>query len=109
MTEDLPDVTLDPRFRQEVFLAFKEALTNVIHHADAKRVRLQLEIEGEDLIVIVSDDGAGMESDLREAGSDGLENMKARMTSLAGYCSVRSDRQTGTTVRLQAPLQEAQL
>jgi signal transduction histidine kinase len=109
VSEDLPDMMLDPRFRQEVFLAFKEALTNVIQHAGAHRVRLQLDIEGEDLIVIVSDDGSGIGSDLREAGADGLENMKTRMASLGGHCSVQSDQQTGTTVRLQAPLQKAQV
>jgi nitrate/nitrite-specific signal transduction histidine kinase len=33
--------------------------------------------------------------------------MKDRMASLGGHCSVQSDRNAGTTVRLQAPIQKA--
>ena len=42
VAEDLPDHPLDPRFRQELFLAFKEALTNVVQHADATKVWLRI-------------------------------------------------------------------
>jgi signal transduction histidine kinase len=104
VAEDLPDQSLDPKFRQDVFLAFKEALTNVIQHSHAKKVWVRIFIQNSDLVVIVSDDGSGMLPEEREVGADGLMNMKERMGTLGGQCTIQSNPGKGTEVRLQAPI-----
>ena len=45
VADDLPDYPLDPKFRQELFLAFKEALTNVVRHARANKVWLRMSVQ----------------------------------------------------------------
>jgi len=107
MADSLPHLSLDTRFRQEMFLAFKEALTNVIQHANARKVWLRIFVQDKDLVVIVSDDGSGIAPGEREAGADGLDNMKERLAALNGRCTIDSDPETGTTVRLQAEIQGA--
>ncbi len=107
IAEDLPNSSLDPTFRQEMFLAFKEALTNVVLHANARKVWLRIFIQNKTLVVIVSDDGCGILSGKQEAGEDGLVNMQERMTALGGSCSIESDPEAGTVVRLQAPIRKA--
>jgi signal transduction histidine kinase len=102
--ENLPDQPLAPRFRQELFLAFKEALINAVRHANATKVWVQISIEKDEMVVIVSDDGCGIMPGKREAGSDGLANMRARMEALGGTCDIQSSPDKGTTVRLQATI-----
>ena len=66
-------------------------------------------IQDNELVVIVSDDGRGILPDKREAGADGLDNMRDRMNALGGNCEIQSDPEKGTTVRLQAPIQKVNL
>ena len=109
VAEDLPDHPLDPRFRQELFLAFKEALTNVVRHADATQVWLRISVQNRQLTVVVVDNGHGLDLRQRAAGADGIANMEVRLKSLGGVCDISSENQKGTTVRFQAPLPKRML
>jgi signal transduction histidine kinase len=104
VADDLPEISLDPKYRQELFLAFKEALTNVIKHADAAKVWLRIQVRDHTLMVSVSDDGSGMLPERREVGEDGLSNMQKRLDSLGGHCEIDSHPGKGTTVRFAAPI-----
>jgi len=106
IAEDLPEQALDPTFRQEIFFAFKEALTNVVRHARATQVWLRISVREQRLVVEVADNGRGFNLAGRPAGSDGLANMKERLNTLGGACEIVSDAKNGTTVRLTAPLTE---
>ena len=104
VAESLPDYPLDPKFRQELFLAFKEALTNVVRHAHATQVWLRISVPQNDLVVEVADDGCGYDAHARQVGEDGIANMQRRLTALSGSCEVTTGAPKGTTVRLRAPL-----
>jgi signal transduction histidine kinase len=104
MAEDLPDYPLDPKFRQELFLAFKEAVTNVVRHSGATQAWLRISVRDNQLVVEVTDNGRGFDLQARQAGSDGLANMDERLKSLGGNCEIQSGAQKGTTVRFRAPL-----
>ena len=104
IAEDLPEHPLDPKFRQEIFFAVKEALTNVVRHAHATQVWLHIFVSDQQLVVEVVDDGRGLDKVERQPGSDGLVNMNERLKTLGGGCKIASDTNTGTTVRFFAPL-----
>ena len=104
IAEQLPEHPLDPKFRQEIFFAFKEALTNVIRHAHATQVWLRISVHEQRLVVEVADNGRGFNLAEPPAGSDGLVNLKERLQTLGGECEIISDTMTGTTVRFTAPL-----
>ena len=104
--EDLPDFPIDPSFRRELFLAFKEALTNVIKHAGAAKVWLRIGIQDDNVEVTVSDDGCGVLPDECEPGANGLAGMRKRLAALGGHCEILSDPEKGTTVCLKAPIRE---
>jgi signal transduction histidine kinase len=106
---DLPEHPLDPKFRQEIFLAVKEALTNVVRHAQATQVWLRISARGRGLAVEVADNGSGFNLSAPPAGSDGLANMKERLKALGGGCEIVSNTETGTTIRFSAPLPEGLL
>jgi signal transduction histidine kinase len=104
IAQDLPEHPLDPRYRQELFFAFKEALTNVVRHARATRVWLRISVRADCLIIEVSDNGHGFDPKNQQVGSDGISNMRDRLESLAGQCDITSNAEDGTTVCFRAPL-----
>jgi signal transduction histidine kinase len=104
IAEDLPDYPLDPKFRQELFFAFKEAVTNVVRHAQATRVWLRIAVRDGSLVVAVADNGKGFNPRAQQAGSDGIANMNHRLQSLDGRCEVTCVPGQGATVEFQAPL-----
>ena len=104
IAEELPEHPLDPRFRQELFFAFKEAVNNVVRHARATQVWLRISVREENLVVEVADDGQGLDLVEHPAGSDGIANMHERLKSIGGRCEITSDINQGTTVRFIAPL-----
>jgi signal transduction histidine kinase len=104
IAHDLPEYPLDPKFRQELFFAFKEALTNVVRHAGASQVWLRISVSNDWLTVEVSDDGHGFDPKNQQAGQDGIANMKERLESLGGQCEITSRAKEGTAVCLHAPL-----
>jgi signal transduction histidine kinase len=104
------DVTSSPatRFstslqRHHLLLAFKEALTNVVKHAHASEVWIRVRVEGDDLCVVVEDNGRGMTSDSTGSNGDGLQNMRKRLEQIGGRCEIENVTAGGTVVRLLLP------
>jgi len=95
----IPNRPLSPEVRHSLFLVAKEALNNVVRHARATEVHLQVVATDELLRLNIVDDGRGFNGELRDdAYSDGLRNMRQRMTDLGGQFSVASRPEAGTTV-----------
>ena len=103
-TLDLPNQTLNPIHRHALFLAFKEALTNVVRHSGATEVRLSIRIIGNRLRLSLADDGGGLGSNRPTAGMDGLASMRARMEKMGGRFVIASQAGRGTTLRFYMPL-----
>jgi signal transduction histidine kinase len=102
--EDLPEYPLDPKFRQELLLAFKEAITNVVRHAGATQVWLRIRVCDESLEVVVADNGRGLGAAAPAPGADGLSNMRERLRLLNGVCEITTRPEGGTTVTFRVPL-----
>ncbi len=79
---------------------YNEALTNVMKHAQAKSVRVNLDISGERVALAINDDGIGIRQG-HQAGR-GIGNMKNRAQELGGTLLISS--QKGTTVFVELPL-----
>lgn len=78
-----------------------EALTNARRHSGARNVRVGLGLEGEDLIVAVSDDGRGFGPET--APGVGPSSMRERAEALGGILKVDSRPGEGARVRLRVP------
>ena len=104
----LPDWPLTAVVRHNVFLAFKEALNNIVKHAAAHRVQVKLVIESRRFRLVVRDDGRGYSADPSQASSgNGLVNMRNRMTKIGGTCRVTSVPGQGTAVEFSVPVSPA--
>jgi signal transduction histidine kinase len=98
------DLPVDSRLRHQLFLAFKEALTNVVRHSAATHVRLAIRLDGGEFLLTVADNGCGLGPTHRVENMDGLANMRARMERLGGRFDIGSEAGTGTTLRFRVPI-----
>ncbi len=88
-----------------LFRILQEALTNVMRHAQAQTVSVQLTVEDDMLCLRVGDDGCGFAETARGPGSSfGLVGMRERVQMLGGQLSIDSQPGRGTTITARVPL-----
>lgn len=92
--------TLSLAVQQELYHIAQEALNNVIKHARAQRVRVQLSFSERSTCVEISDDGLGFDAANPPGGGLGLAGMKERAERIGGKLDIASEPGRGTTVRL---------
>ena len=102
---DLPDRPLSTEVRHHLFLAVKEALNNVVRHSGATEVWLRLSCLKDQLTIAIEDNGKGLPQKQGTPGQDGLLNLKNRLQSLGGTCTVESAAGKGTQIRLVLALE----
>ncbi|MGB7767995.1 MAG: two-component regulator propeller domain-containing protein [Verrucomicrobiia bacterium] len=101
----LPAITIPPEIRHNVFLAFKEAVNNVVKHAQAAEARIRLRLQPEHFTLEIEDNGRGLASPDSATGRHGLRNMRKRMEDIHGEFSISGGPTGGTVVRLLVPIQ----
>jgi len=89
-----PVPRLASRVENGLFRIAQEALTNVVKHAQATRVTVTVEVDGETLRLVVADDGVGFDP-AQMAGTDvgrgwGLLTMAERAEAVGGHFCVES-------------------
>jgi len=84
--------------RHQLFLAFKEALTNVVKHAHAAEAWIRITTTDDDLSVTVEDNGNGMPPNTIATKGDGTVNLRTRLEQIGGRCEIRSRPGGGTVV-----------
>jgi signal transduction histidine kinase/ligand-binding sensor domain-containing protein len=103
-----PEWHLTSEMRHNVFLAFKEALHNLVKHSGASEVLIRLAVKEKSFELAVEDNGRGFAvgekaKDVspiqgRAASGNGLENMRRRLTAIGGSCEIQSASGAGTRV-----------
>ena len=97
----MPATMLPGNTRRMVFLAFKEALHNILKHAHATRVDIDFALTGKRLEIRIRDNGRGFDPAALGDAGNGLVNMKKRMEDIGGVFSIRSGGEKGTEVVFQ--------
>jgi signal transduction histidine kinase len=104
MEEAEPDQPLNSEQRHNLFLAFEEALTNVVKHSGATEVRVKISVEEKSRLFIgVEDNGRGLSPTVKE-DADGLINLRQRMAQIGGRCEIVNRPAGGVSVSLSLPL-----
>jgi signal transduction histidine kinase len=98
-----PESVVDSRRRHQLFLAFKEALTNVVRHSGATEVRLSTKLEAGQVRLTIADNGRGLPPGYRIEETGGVANMRARVEQLGGRFEIASEAGHGTIVRFHVP------
>jgi len=98
-----PSITLEGRVRHDLLLAVKEALNNIVRHADATEVEFRLNVTASGLEIDITDNGKGIENGTLGRGH-GLKNLSARLEKLGGNCVITPRPSGGTIVKIRLPL-----
>ncbi|HTR44447.1 MAG TPA: PAS domain-containing protein [Thermodesulfovibrionales bacterium] len=102
------EIDLDRRTSTDVFRIIQEALTNVVRHAGAKRVRVTLKKRAHDMLIEVSDNGRGITKEQALGkNSFGLLGMRERVSVLGGTMGIRGVTGKGTILCVSIPLSRA--
>ncbi|MEL6538081.1 MAG: ATP-binding protein, partial [Bacteroidota bacterium] len=102
LQERLPDATLE----RLLYQSSQEIITNALKYAEASRLTVQLFRRQEEIQIMVSDNGKGMDAtslDSTQAGL-GLENIKELVQKYKGDMHLDSSPQAGTTITLTIPI-----
>ena len=95
---DRPSIELLPDREAVLAMCLREAITNVVRHADARHCRTSLAREGERIRLTVADDGRG--GVIREGA--GLAGMRERVEQARGEMTIESARGVVLTVWVPA-------
>ena len=88
--------------RRNIFYAVKEALHNIIKHAQASEAELKFTVEHDILSVVIKDNGKGIPKGELNRFGNGMSNMQNRMKSIKGNFSIENH--LGTKITLTVPV-----
>lgn len=99
------DDRLPLEFKRDLFLIYKEVLNNIVRHAEAENVKIELDCRKNRIQMVIEDDGKGfnnLDKEFREG--NGLRNLRMRAQAIGGNLKVRSTLNEGTMVQLTLPM-----
>jgi two-component system sensor histidine kinase UhpB len=96
---------LDTNAELVVYRVAQESLTNVLRHSGASRAVMALAAQDGDVVLVVSDDGRGLED---AAPGNGIKGMKERALGLGGQVEVTASSLGGAEVRLRVSARRAE-
>jgi PAS domain S-box-containing protein len=105
----LSSARLPPELETACFRIAQEALTNIVRHAQASQIRIELAERGAELHLEIRDDGVGFNQDAMPKGyapkgSLGLQGMRERVLILSGDIKIKSTVRRGTEIHVCFPL-----
>ncbi|MFK7774335.1 MAG: two-component regulator propeller domain-containing protein [Saprospiraceae bacterium] len=86
-----------------IYRVTQELVKNIIKHAEATEVIVQVTVEDENIEVLVEDDGKGFDIN-QVKGGIGLDNIRSRVEYLKGSLIIESEINRGTTFLINLPL-----
>jgi signal transduction histidine kinase len=99
------EIVLDRDRSTTIFRICQEALTNVVRHANASKVKITLKEEPGRIVLRIGDDGKGVkEKQLSDPKAFGLIGMRERARSWGGDVRINASPGKGTTVVVSIPL-----
>jgi len=99
------DLCLEQSVSASVFRVFQEAMVNVLHHARATEVTINMGTSNGRLVMMIKDNGKGItEEQVHAPNSFGLMGMRERIHALGGSVGISGTQGKGVTVSVNIPL-----
>lgn len=103
LTLEMPDSSLNlpPETEQHLYRIIEESLVNVIRHADASSLTIVLKKKGNDLMLIITDNGVGMDPETKgDENRFGLRGIRERLQLINGTLEIESAPGSGTALTM---------
>jgi two-component system, NarL family, sensor histidine kinase LiaS len=86
---------------EHLFRIVQEALSNILRHAEASRVKITLTERENDIYLYISDNGKGFDPSKEKITSYGLKTMRERCEEIGGTFNIRSKEKEGTYIDIR--------
>jgi len=102
------EVRLDIQIELNIYRITQEAVNNVIKHAGASEIFVQLMVHPSEIIYTFEDNGKGFDKLILNTGKNGIgiKSMYNRAKAMSGYCDVESEINKGTTITIVIPIEK---
>jgi signal transduction histidine kinase len=100
---DIEKFTLEKQSQFNIYRIVQEAVNNILKHADAKEITIQLVGQKDHLTIMIEDDGKGFDP-AQNKGGRGLKNIVTRSLWLRGVINIDSTPGRGTTITTEIPV-----
>jgi signal transduction histidine kinase len=94
------DTAVPASVRPQILAVVRESLSNVVRHAHATQVTVEVTVGSGQVVARVADDGTGIGPSTRRSG---LRNLTERAQSLGGTVRIGDNQPHGTIVEFTAP------
>lgn len=95
--------SLKMEHRHDLWLVFKEIVTNSVKHSKCTDLEIKLYNDSEFLYLDIEDNGSGFDPSI-PSPNNGIKNIKTRINSLKGNCELASEIGKGTKWSIKIPL-----
>ena len=95
-------IKLSMNIRRELFLIFKEAVSNAARHSGCTNIEIDFHLENNSIFLNITDDGKGFDTENKTDGN-GLENMRSRAAKNGGKFKIETKPEGGTTIKIRFP------
>ena len=99
-----PEPSISIQLKEAVYWIAREALHNVVKHANASTIELRVTCTPDLFTLLVMDNGTGFDIDTDFSGHLGLKSMSERAVRIGGTLHIQSSSGAGTDIQLQLPL-----
>lgn len=96
-------IELSPTATINLYRIVQEALNNIVKHADAELIYLDIQVGSSAIEIKVVDDGIGLDNPEGKEVHYGLQNMRARMKELGGTLLIQSSKGTEPSIIMNMP------
>ncbi|MFI5735844.1 GAF domain-containing protein [Kribbella sp. NPDC051587] len=86
--------------RPQILATIRESLSNIVRHAEASKVTVEVAVSDGQVITRITDNGVGIAATARRSG---LHNLVERAEPLGGTVSIADNEPHGTIIELRAP------
>ena len=106
LIEHQREISISDHCATAFFRVLQESLSNILQHAKASMVRVELRQHEGMLTMTISDNGIGLRDNSRnKIGSFGLVGIEERISILGGQCRITGCPGAGTTVTISVPVE----
>lgn len=101
----MENVTLEKQTQFNIYRIIQEAVNNILKHANATEVSIQLIHQDRQLMIMIEDDGKGFDVGQMKKNGRGITNITTRAQWLKGTVAFDSHPGRGTTISIEIPLE----
>jgi signal transduction histidine kinase len=92
-----------PAIKHDIHRIFREAIMNIVKHANAKMVTVTITVKGHMICFEIKDDGCGFDKETIKNTSFGLSNIQRRVDETGGRLIIDSQPGMGTRIIVELP------